>query len=88
MIKKFFDYLSRLKSLKTIRNIQGECGNWNSSEYQLGLYNGLELAVAIMDNLDPQLRDAPKTWVSSDPVTTIPDQWIDHNKWLKNFDSV
>ena len=51
--------MSRITVLREIHKIQGKSGNWNFSPYGLGLYNGLELALAIVENRTPQYRDAP-----------------------------
>ena len=43
----------RLKELKRIKDIQEQNLRAESDEYMVGLYNGLELAVAIMENRKP-----------------------------------
>lgn len=48
-----------LRDLQNIKNIQGTAGNWNFSEYMHGMFNGIELAMAIMQDREPKFKDAP-----------------------------
>lgn len=41
------DFLERLRE---VHAIQGRDGCWDIDDYMLGLYNGLELALSIMEN--------------------------------------
>lgn len=50
----------QLDDLKNIVEIQGYNGNWNYSEYMWGMYNGLELALAVMEDREPKYKDKPK----------------------------
>ena len=45
--------------LRDCRDIQGSKGNWDQGEYMRGYYNGIELALSIMEDRDPEFRDAP-----------------------------
>lgn len=36
--------------------IQGEDGNWDYSDYMLGMYNGMELIVSVMEGREPSYR--------------------------------
>jgi hypothetical protein len=49
----------KLENLKKLLEIQGLDGNWNYSHYMRGMYNGMELAVAVLDGRDPIYRDEP-----------------------------
>ena len=49
-------YEISLAAVRSLLEVQGKDGNWNHSEYMLGLYNGLELAVATMEQRDPVYR--------------------------------
>lgn len=46
----------RLDKVKEVQYIQGQDGNYNNDSYMCGMYNGLELAVAIMENRDPEYK--------------------------------
>ncbi len=37
--------------------IQGEDGNWDYSDYMLGMYNGMELIVSIIEGREPSYRE-------------------------------
>lgn len=47
---------TKIKELTALLKIQGQDGNWNSSEGMLGLYNGLELSLATIEGREPQYR--------------------------------
>lgn len=48
--------ITKREELKKIRDLQGQNGNWDCDEYSLGLYNGLELACAIIEGREPVYR--------------------------------
>lgn len=69
-------------------NVQAMGGNWNFSPYMRGMFNGLELALSILEGgREPQYRDAPADGYLSDrpqpashsPVPVSGDQDADSN---------
>jgi hypothetical protein len=55
-----------LNQLREVHAIQGRDGCWDIDDYMLGLYNGLELALSIVENRECRYKDRPKpqrTWV-------------------------
>lgn len=48
-----------LDQLKELREVQSEC---LSDDYMFGLYNGLELAISILENREPQYKDPPRKY--------------------------
>ena len=48
MLKK-----KRIRELKRVKNVQEQNLGEDQNEYMVGMYNGLELAVAIMENRPP-----------------------------------
>lgn len=42
--------------LKEVVHIQGQDGNWNFDPYMCGMFNGMELMLAIIENRDPVFR--------------------------------
>lgn len=55
-----------IERLKELRDLQGEPGNWNYDPYMQGLYNGLELALSIFEDREPEYKDAPiDGWVGN-----------------------
>lgn len=51
-----------IDAIKELLAIQGAKGNWDYSEYMLGMYNGIELALSIAENRDPVYREQPTQW--------------------------
>lgn len=49
----------RLKSLRDVHRIQNATGVWDQSQYSLGLANGLELALSILEDREPVLKQMP-----------------------------
>jgi hypothetical protein len=49
-------FRDRRAKLKAMVGIQGNHGNWNYSNYMLGMYNGLELGLAVMDDRNPVFK--------------------------------
>lgn len=45
--------------VRNCHRIQGMHGNWNYSPYMMGLYNGLELPLAILEGREPEYRRDP-----------------------------
>ena len=60
--------MSRIGDLRKVHSLQGSNGNWNYDPYMHGMYNGLELALAIMENKEPNYREAPKEWLVDIPM--------------------
>ena len=55
-----------LTQLREVHAIQGRDGCWDIDDYMLGLYNGLELALSIVENRECRYKQRPKpqrTWV-------------------------
>lgn len=48
-----------LDPLRDQLRVQGENGNWNCNEYMLGMFNGLECALATLERREPQYRRKP-----------------------------
>lgn len=47
---------NRLSTAKELLFIQGEDGNWNSNVYMTGMYNGMELIVATLEDREPAYK--------------------------------
>lgn len=75
----------QISDLKNVRDIQGYGGNWDYDEYMWGMYNGLELALAIMEDREPVYKDKPKKF-SNVPDPVIDNRFRDKLKlgWRKN----
>ena len=53
----------QLNDLKDLVKIQGRDGHWNYSEYMRGMFNGMELALAMAEKREPKFRDEPKRYI-------------------------
>jgi len=49
----------KLDDMKNCFQIQGQLGNWNSDDYNLGFYNGMELMMSILEEREPTFRKLP-----------------------------
>ena len=50
--------------LKELLEVQGRDGTWNYDPYFHGMYNGMEVMLAVLENREPVFRGAPKKWLS------------------------
>lgn len=48
---------TKTKQLKSIKDLQEQSLNRSQDDYMIGLYNGLELSVAMMENREPVFLD-------------------------------
>lgn len=53
----------RVKMLKEVHAVQGTDGNWNSDRYMRGMFNGLELGMAIMEDRDVSYKEPPAEYL-------------------------
>lgn len=51
---------SKTKQIKKIKEIQKQNIDRTKDDYMVGIYNGLELAVAILENREPEFRATVK----------------------------
>lgn len=57
---------ARVQAIKDLMRIQGSNGHWDYDPYNHGLYNGLAIALGILDGKQEKyLRNSPKEWISS-----------------------
>lgn len=49
-----------IKKLKECLEVHGRDGNWNYSPYMLGIYNGIEVSLSLLENRDPVYREHPE----------------------------
>ena len=57
-----------LTQLREVHAIQGRDGCWDIDDYMLGLYNGLELALSIVENRACKYKQRPKSQPEQGPV--------------------
>jgi len=57
-----------LQAVRDQLEIQGRDGNWNYDQYMAGMYNGLECALATLEDREPEYRKLPAPVASSEVV--------------------
>lgn len=57
-----------VNSVREMRDVQGLHGNWNFDPYMHGLYNGLEFALSLLEQREPQFKSAPEKWLADNGV--------------------
>ena len=57
-----------LTQLREVHAIQGRDGCWDIDDYMLGLYNGLELALSIVENRECRYKQRSKAQPEQEPV--------------------
>lgn len=62
--------MKRAEDLDNILHIACSDGNWNYSEYHFGMANGLILAHAIINNIEPKFLEKPKEWLEDKTIGT------------------
>lgn len=53
-----------VKNMRDVIKVQGADGNWNYDPYMYGMYNGMELMLAMTEEREPVFRDAPVEWLT------------------------
>lgn len=54
---------NELTKLRELVEIQGRNGNWNYDQYMRGMYNGMELMLAVLEDREPKYRHAPDRYL-------------------------
>ena len=54
------EYKKCVGDLNNLLAVQGSAGNWDNDGYMCGMFNGMELAVSIMEGREPIYRRLPK----------------------------
>ena len=57
-----------LKQLREVHAVQGRDGCWDIDDYMLGMFNGLELALSIVENRACKYKQRPKSQPEQEPV--------------------
>lgn len=64
--------INSVAQLKEITAIQCSDGNWNYNPYMHGLANGMILAIACLENKEPEYLEAPDAWLKDVPNNDKP----------------
>ena len=55
---------TEIENLQSLVNNAGIDGTWNYDPYFHGMFNGMELMLAVIEKREPKYRDAPAAWLS------------------------
>ena len=61
------EYLSALEEMRAVLEVQKSNGNWNHDPYMHGMYNGMELMMALAERRAPVYKEAPEQWGKDNP---------------------
>lgn len=62
----------RIEAMRDVMKVQEYNGNWDYDPYMHGMYNGMELMLAMAEGREPVFRDAPKEWRADKPSDERP----------------
>lgn len=51
-----------IEQIKNLMTTQGSHGNWDYDPYMMGMYNGMECALACLEQREPEYKSAPEVW--------------------------
>lgn len=76
------------EQMQKLLDTQGMKGNWDYDPYMQGMYNGMELAMCVLENREPVYKTTPKKWLAEymNKKVTIGDLLRD--KWRDIKDDV
>lgn len=62
--------------LKELLEVQGRNGTWNYDPYFHGMYNGMEVMLAVLEDREPVFRGAPEKWLSKKEWQGLTDEEV------------
>ena len=60
-----------IEGMRDLMKVQGDSGNWDYDPYMHGMYNGMELMLAMAEGREPVYRDAPEVWQADIPTEHV-----------------
>lgn len=57
-----------VETLRDMKDVQCNSGNWNYDEYMHGMANGMIFALSLFDNKRPEYLEAPDKWLKDAPA--------------------
>jgi hypothetical protein len=57
--------------MRSLVETQGRDGNWDYDQYMRGIFNGMELMLAIVEDRAPQFRDPPEDGYRVDKAVEV-----------------
>lgn len=55
------DMDKKIRSIRFLKHLQGQEGNISRGEYMVGLHDGLELALSVIEDRDPNYKHKLET---------------------------
>ena len=65
-----------LVQMKEMLEVQGRDGTWNYDPYSQGMYNGMEVMLAVLEDREPVFRGAPEKWLSKKEWQGLTDEEV------------
>ena len=62
--------------MREMLEVQGRDGTWNYDPYFHGMYNGMEVMLAVLEDREPVFRGAPKKWLSKKEWQGLTDEEV------------
>jgi hypothetical protein len=63
---------NRLNKAKELLDVQGNHGTWDYDPYFHGMFNGMALIIAVMEDKEPEYKEAPERWGKDQPDVKTP----------------
>jgi hypothetical protein len=60
---------TEMENLQSLVDNAGIDGTWNYDPYFHGMFNGMELMLAVIETREPKYREAPSEWISESELT-------------------
>lgn len=57
-----------LEKMRDLVKVQEQSGNWDYDAYMHGMYNGMELMLAIAEGREPNYKRAPEQWICNKTI--------------------
>lgn len=71
LLVKECDKSDTLERMREMVKVQGESGNWNYDPYMLGMYNGMEFMLSMLEDREPIYRTRPDVWLCDLPKDKV-----------------
>ena len=74
-----------IADLKNLVDAQGQDGTWNSNQYMLGLFNGLEFALSIFESREPKFRELTAKTLTDEEIVSLYKETEADNGGIREF---
>lgn len=63
---------TKIEEMRELLNVQALNGNWDYNQYMQGMYNGMELMLAIAEGREPVYKGEPEQWLCDKEINLEP----------------